>query len=534
MPTTQPRVLAIDLGTSACKAAVIAPGGEVLAVGRAAVETLRLSGDGAEQDPEQVWQAVRAACRTAIAGSGAAAGIVGIGICSQYSSIIPVDEEGLPTMNMILWQDKRGAPEALARQGAGRGLHDGWLRKLQWLRIHGIPPLDSGIDSLAHMRFVKVVRPDVYARTHAFLEPADYLALRLTGRMASNPCSAFLTLLVDNRRLQRPRYHPSLVAYSGIDPAKLPELLSVDAQIGPVLAHVAADLGLPAGVRVWAPVNDTQAAGMGSGAFRGDHAGISIGTTSVMVTHVDAQRTDIRNSIVSMPSPIPGIFLVMAENGIGGRALEYFLERLVFSADGFADHDLEEKFAALHRAVAEVEPGSGGVLFLPWLTGSMSPAEDGRVRGGFLNISLETGRPHLGRAVLEGVAMNFRWLKGPTEGFARRSFSHLYFYGGGARSDLWAQIIADVLQLPVHQAADPEFVACRGLGFLVLHRHGLLTLDAIANRVPTAAVRAPRRELAARYDLMFQQFVRAFRVNRSIFRALHPLQGRQAQEPRDD
>jgi xylulokinase len=179
-----------------------------------------------------------------------------------------------------------------------------------------------------------------------------------------------------------------------------------------------------------------------------------------MVTHVGFKRTDIRNSLVSMPSPVPGGYLLMAENGIGGRAIEYFLEKIVFATDDFADHSIEARFEALERAVAGVEPGSGGVIFMPWLTGSMAPAEDGRVRGGFLNMSLETTRAHLGRAVLEGVAFNFRWLHGAAERFAKRRVSHLVFYGGGAVSDLWSQIFSDVLQLPVHQVANPRFAVC--------------------------------------------------------------------------
>ncbi|MCA9687068.1 MAG: hypothetical protein KC457_33185, partial [Myxococcales bacterium] len=315
-----------------------------------------------------------------------------------------------------------------------------------------------------------------------------------------------------------------LLRASGIDGAKLPELLPVDAELGEVLPAVAAELGLSSGVVVTAPVNDTCAAGIGCAAFTGDHAGVSIGTTSVMITHVGKQRTDIRNAIVSMPSPLPGVFLVMAENGIGGRALEHFLEKLVFARDGFVDSeasDDHDKFAALHRALAESRPGAGGVLFLPWLSGSLAPAEDGRVRGGFLNMSLDTRRADLAQAVLEGVAFNFRWLREPVEGFVGRRLSHLYFFGGGAKSDHWAQVLADVMQLPVHQAGDPDYVACRGLARLAFHRRGLLSRDELAAPAPAVAIHEPRRELAEGYDRAFVQFRRAFFANRRIFHALN-------------
>jgi xylulokinase len=241
----------------------------------------------------------------------------------------------------------------------------------------------------------------------------------------------------------------------------------------------------------------------------------------VCVTHVDFKKTDIRNSLVSMPSPIPGRYFVMAEGGIGGGALEYFLERLVFASDSFGDHSLADRFSVLERAIAPIEPGSGGVLFLPWLTGSVTPAEDGQVRGGFLNLSLQTTREHLGRAVLEGVAFNLRWVQERVAQFAKRDISRLKFYGGGALSSAWSQIFADVLQLPVEQLRDPEYAASRGLALLGFHRLGELALEDIEASIPVAAVYEPRRELAGRYDQMFAQFVRAFKKNRDVFHALN-------------
>lgn len=514
-------MLAIDLGTGGPKAAVIASDGKVLSSAQEHVDTLLLPEGGAEQDPNQVWQSVLSASRRALEGVTSTDEVVGIAVCSQYSSIVPVDASGSPTMNMVLWMDQRGAPEALARFPEGKRFANTPLRLLRWVKVHGIPPLDSGLDSLAHMRWIRLARPEVYERSRWFLEPMDYVTMRLTGRATANPCSAFLMLLVDNRKLDDPRYDPGLLSLSGIDREKLPDLVPVDSEVGAILPDIARELGLEKRVKVWAAINDTQAGGMGSYSFSGSHVGLSIGTTSVMVTHVPFKRTSIRHAIVSMPSPMPGRYFVMAENGIGGRAVEHFLENVIFCVDGFGDHSLEDKFAALHRAVENVEPGSGGVMFLPWLSGSMAPAEDGHVRGGFLNMSLETTREHLGRAVLEGIALNFRWLRGAVERFSKRELSHLVFYGGGAVSDLWSQIVADVLCLPVHQLFEPRFTNCRGLGLMGFQRHGVIDYDDFEQLVPVRAIYEPRRDLTARYDGLFQQFVRAFKANRKIFHALN-------------
>jgi xylulokinase len=151
----------------------------------------------------------------------------------------------------------------------------------------------------------------------------------------------------------------------------------------------------------------------------------------------------------------------------------------------------------------------------------MTPAEDGKVRGGFLNISLQTTRAHLAQAVLEGVAFNLRWVQGRVARFAKRDISRVKFYGGGALSSAWAQIFADVLKCPVEQLSDPEYTVSRGVALLGLHRLGELALDEIEAAVPIAAVYEPRQKAAARYDEMFTQFVRVFRKNRDVFRALN-------------
>jgi xylulokinase len=211
----------------------------------------------------------------------------------------------------------------------------------------------------------------------------------------------------------------------------------------------------------------------------------------------------------------------MAENGTGGNTLEHFLERLVYTGDAFGQLSATDRFELLQRAVGEAPAGSGGVLFLPWLGGSMAPAADDRMRGGFLNIGLATRRCELARAVLEGVAMNLHWLRGPVERFAKRQFSHFVFYGGAAASDAWAQILADVLDAPVHQARDPQYVACRGAALLAFQRLGLLGFDEFASRLPIARRFDPNPAHRSLYDHLSARFVEAFQRTRPVFHALN-------------
>ena len=513
-------MLAIDLGTSGCKGAVVSLEGRVAGAARVAIETIHLPDGGAEQDPQAVWVAVKSASRDAVHRSGVAPRDLRAVICTgQYSSVVPVGADGDPTANMILWLDRRGAPDRLRRlPGYPRG-GDSPLRLLRWLRVHGLPPVAGGL-TLAHLRYLRYARPEVYGRTATFLEPTDYIAMRLTGRATANACTAFMFLVTDNRRTGASGYDARLVRYAGIDRDKLPELVPVDAVVGTVLPQIAREIGVTPDTPVITGLNDTQAGALGTAAFRGTHAAISLGSTSVMVTHALRRRTDVRHAILSMPSPVPDACLVMAENGSGVGGLDHLLSELCSNgAEG-----TEDRYARLEELVAAAPPGSGGVLYLPWMGGSMAPCADGRMRGGFLNVGLSTTRADLVRAVLEGIALNLRWLRAPVERFARRRFSHFVLYGGGAASDAGAQILADVLDAPVHQAERPQYVAAVGAGLLAFQRLGLLGFEDFASRLAVRRVYEPDPGNRARYDARAGQFVEAFRRTRPLFHALNDME----------
>ena len=520
MTATAPCVLAIDLGTSGCKGAVVSLQGRVVGSSRAPIETMYLPDGGAEQDPDAVWTAVKTVCREALGRSGVASHDVRAVICtSQYSSVVPVGADGRPTMNMILWLDRRGATDRLRRLPGYPWAGDSPFRLLRWLRVHGLPPVAGGI-TLAHLRYIKYARPDVYERTATFLEPADYVTLRLTGRAAANQCTAFMFLMTDNRRLDATGYDARLVRYAGIARDKLPELVPLDAIVGNVLPEVARELGLSPETPVITGLNDTQAGGMGTAAFTGGHAAISLGSTSVMITHVPRKRADVRHAILSMPSPVPDTWFVMAENGAGGAGLDHLMRKLG-PPDAATDAAPVDRYSRLERAVEQAPPGSNGVLYLPWMGGSMAPCVDGRMRGGFLNFGLATTRPELARAVLEGIALNLRWLKEPVERFASRRFSHFVLYGGGAASNAWSQIMADVLDTPVRQAESPQYVAAVGAGLLAFQRLGLLGFDDFASRLAIRREYHPQPANRALYDERAVQFVKAFKRTRRLFHALN-------------
>ena len=508
-------VLSIDLGTSGPKVALVGLDGR-LAAARAGSVGLDVDGQRAEHDAEEIWREVARAIREVVAGSGVPqTSIVAVTCTSQYFALVPVDRDGKPLAPMLSWMDGRGARYNL----------DIYARHPEafeiWAEVHGMVPLPTGVDSLAHLLYFKHERPDIYATAHAFLEPMDYVLARLCEDFRANPCSAFAMLFTDNRDPTVPRYDDRLLAMADVDRAKLPALAPVNARLGTLRPNVAAELGLAAQTPVFAGINDTQAASIATATFRDGTGALNVGTTGQVLAHVPDKRSDFENEIVSMPSPLAGRHLAMAENGLGAKPLDHHLREIVFARDIVADHRCADPFAALEEVVRAVPAGSGRLLFLPWLRGSGAPVSSSTARGGFLNLSLQTTRPQLVRAVLEGCAYNLRWLLPSVERFAERSFEVLRFSGGAAVSDGWSQVLADVVQRPVLQLADARYSNNRATALLAFRELGLCDLDAVDQLCPIRHTYEPRRENAALYDHLFAQFVAAFEALRPIFANLN-------------
>ncbi len=504
--------IGIDVGTTNVKTALVTDDGTVLASATRPLASHRDDGR-AEQDAAALWDAVKATIAAVVDGAGAAAADVGaLGVCSQYSSIVPVDTAGRPTAPMMLYWDARGTARSwqiMERDPDAFGV---------FVEHHGVPPVGSGL-SLGHILFFQLDRPDVHARTAAYLEPMDYVNTRLTGRITATQCTMFTAQVCDNRTVGTTSYDDELVRLAGVDPTRLPPLIAIDGVVGPLDPAVAAEVGLPAGVVVYAGMNDSHAGAFASGAYAAGRGGLAIGTTAVLLDAVDDKRGDLDVEMVSLPAPNGG-YLAWAENGIAGKAVEHVLEHIVFALDELGDHAAVDRFAALDAVIKRVPPGSNGVLFLPWLAGSMAPNVDGAMRGAFLNLSLDTRRTDLVRAMVEGTAHNVAWLLPTVERFTGRRMDEIVFFGGAARSRGWAQVLADVLDRPVLALADPDRAVARAVGLVALQRHGIVG-DDLSSYVRTVGSCIPTEGVHDVYERTQPQFVAAFDALRPIYQALN-------------
>jgi xylulokinase len=523
-PNNQRSVLAIDLGSGGPKVALVTEQGEILAHARGSVSTLFLEGGGAEQNPHDWWRAVDQAVTAVLSQPGVDRGrIVAVSCTGQWSVIAPVDASGQPLMNAVHWMDSRGAPDT---QKLTDGLIkiDGYglTRLLRWIQITGAVPTHAGADSLAHILFLKRAHPDVYARTHKLLEPMDYLNLRLTGRFSASYATIFPYMLTDNRDVNHVHYHDGLLQLAGVDREKLPDLVPVDAVLGPILPEIAAAWQLSPTTQVVCGTTDNQTAALGAGSIDDAVGYISVGTTSWLSCHIPFKKANLLRAIATMPSAIPGRNIVVAEQGAAGRCLEAVVERLVCADSNYAvDSERSAVYARLFEEAAAVAPGSDGLLFLPWLNGSGPPAADGRVRGGFINQTLRTGRADAVRAVLEGIVFNLGWLLPHVEKFVGRRFDTLRLVGGAAESDLWCQIFADILERPIQRIAQPRLATVRGAALHALMSLGIRRRDEISALVPIAGVFEPDPRNRKTYRELSSAFVKCYKRTRGLFGLLN-------------
>ena len=223
---------------------------------------------------------------------------------------------------------------------------------------------------------------------------------------------------------------------------------------------------------------DSITSAIGAGALTAHDGSIIVGTTSVMVTHIDQFRGDLRAGLSAVPSPLVGKYSVMAENGVGGRALEWAMRFFGYGDD----------FVAATDDAASVAPGSDGVQFAPWMLGSVAPRPDDDVRAAFSGLSLHHDRRHLVRAVMEGVAMNLAWLRPAVEAFVGNEFATVCFGGGAAQSDLWAQMMADALDRPVRQLQEPRATNAHGAAFHAFSTLGHLSMDDVPSLLRTRTI----------------------------------------------
>jgi xylulokinase len=520
----EPYILAIDLGTSALKTALISISGKVVGWEVQEIPLDVLPDGGAEQNPLDWWEAFLATARRLIQKELVPVeSVVAVCCSSQGECTVPVDAEGKALMNVISWLDMRGAKHLPKIIGGLIKVAGYNLFKLpRWINLTGGVPTHTGTDPAAHMLFVRYEYPEIYQKTYKFLTALDYMNLRLTGKFVATSDSILTSWVTDNRDSNNITYDDGLLNACGIAPDKFPELVQCTTVIGDLKQDVTRALGLKDGVKVVAGAIDVSAAAIGSGAVNDFDAHVYIGTSNWIATHVPYKKTDLSSFMASVPCAIPGKYLLIALQTTAGGNLNYLRDKILFHKDELLNENhTPDVFQIFDRIAAKVPPGSHGLLYLPWIYGERAPVDDRNARAALFNISLENTREDIIRAFLEGVALNTRWLMAPAEKFMGRKLTHINFVGGGAKSDVWCQILADVMNINIRQVRDPIQANARGAAFIAAVGLGYLAFEDIPQKVEIKTTYLPNPGNRVLYDKIFSEFVQFYHQNKASYKRLN-------------
>lgn len=437
-------LLGIDLGTSAVKVLAVTPQGEVVGRGSAPYEVRWLREGWAEQEPADWWAATVSAARAALAGDAAVgrAGrrVAALGLSGQVNGVVLLDRKGNPLRPAVIWLDQRAAPEAdeinhmaadvLAETALGRVSAVHAAAKLLWLLRH---------------------EPEAMRQTWKAVAPKDALTWRMTGQAVTDVTDAGATGLLDVRRR---RWAEELLDRLGIPRTLLPEVVESPTVVGHLRPEAADALGVPVGTPVVAGAGDMAAITAGTAAIAPGLGCIMIGTAGQVALYMAGQPSAVPEGVWAMTAPVPGGYFWHGLVMTAGYCLTW-LGELVHRAEAGSSAEAADQIGALAEEAQHSPPGSRGLLFLPFLDGAATPHADPRARGAFFGATSTHGRADFVRAVMEGVAYNFRDAFEAFAALGERA-TRIRVGGGGARSLLWLRILTDVLATDLDVLAEHD------------------------------------------------------------------------------
>ena len=488
------RYLGIDLGTSATKALVLDDNGRVLGKGRAGYPIAHPRVGWSEQDPQAWWTAVCAASRQALHQAGP--GELGaVALSGQLNGLVLLDERRQPVADALIWLDQRATEEADL-------LNARYPELLRAATLNPANPIYIG----AKLLWVRRHRPELLERSRHLLLAKDYVNLQLTGELATDTSDASCTLLYD---LRSDTWIPELLEVSAFEADRLPPLFHSTDVIGRVTHGAAEATGIPAGTPVMAGAGDVTALSVGSGAVDEGVVSVTLGTAGHVVTASPALTAEGYQRIWQMRHAVEDRYIRLGLVMSGGLSLAWLERELGEPERQRAESVGRDPYEVLIDRAADSRPGAHGVLFLPFLEGAATPFQEPDLRAAFLDVASSHTKGDLVQAVLEGVAYNVRDCVALFEELGGET-REVRLSEGGSRSDLWCQVIADVLQKPVVTLHEIDASA---LGAAMIAMAG----DPTASRdlrtvvdevVKTQSDRAfePRPELADVYDHAYRRY----------------------------
>lgn len=489
-------LLGVDLGAGSLKASVIRSDGSLAGEAAHPVTTQIPHYGWSEQDPEEWVAAFASAAPAALKQAGVeAAEIAAIGLSGGAHIPVLLDADDRPVRPAILWNDQRAVKEA-------RALHEAHGEEIIATSLNRVNPTWS----LAMLAWLKAHEPETMARVRKLMIAKDYLRFRLTGTWETDFSDVLGALMADHRTRS---WSPALCKLIDWPLETLPPVVEPSDVVGGVTAKAAKETGLAEGTPVVCGSNDTTVEFYGVGAVEPGMGAIKLATAGVLFLAAD--RPVVNPPISCYPHILDGMWYTATGTNSCASAHRWVRDRF------FA----EEGFAGMDRLAASAPAGSQGLLFHPYLQGERAPWWDPQLRANFLGLTMRHGRAEFARATYEGIAFSIRDLVEQAKGFGQ-SFGTVKLLGGGAKSDTWRQILADVTGLTIERPGNGDasfgaaLVAGVGVGLFASAR------DAVAQCVTTLDRNEPGEDQAL-YDAVYPLYREATVRLQELDHRLHEI-----------
>ena len=501
-------LLGIDIGTSGTKTLLCDQRGRVKATATADHDLLSLKPGWSEQDPLQWWDAVIKATRAVLRKAKVKSDQVqAIGLSGQMHGSVFLGDGDRPLRPALLWNDQRTGAECveIERRAGGRG---------KLIRMVGNPAL-TGFTA-PKILWVRRHEPRVYERTRHILLPKDYIRFRMTGEYATEVGDASGTLLLDVKKRQ---WNRKLMSLLKIDPVLLPACFESQVVSGRLHKSAASSLGLCPGTPVVGGSGDQPAGAVGNGVVRSGIVSATLGTSGVVFAHSDEPTYDPKGRVHTMCAAVAGKWCVFGCMLSAGGSFQWFRNHLGQAEVAAARAKRVDPYSLLVAEASKAQAGSEGLYFLPYLTGERCPYADPDARGGWIGLTARHDRSAMIRSLLEGVTFGMADTLDILDSM-KIPIRTVRLSGGGARSEFWRQLQADVYNRPVTTINAEEGPA---YGVAILAGVG----TGVWSSVPQACKaiiretekRRPQRSTAASYAKHHRQFKR-------LYAALHREYGR--------
>lgn len=525
--------LAYDIGTTGVKTCLfkIDKSIELIADANEGYELYVFPDGGAEQDPDEWWSAMCSTTKEIFSKTDVKPGdIDGISFCSQMQGLVLVDREGLPVRRAMSYMDQRARKELKENMAYGLKVAGGNVVKLlKSLSITKAAAL-SVKDPVYKYLWVKNNEPENFKRVYKWLDVKEALIARMTGKFIMTPDSAFGTLLYDVRPGKQ-GWSSEMCKMFGVDMNHLATIVKSTDKVGGLTKKAAEELGLKEGTAVFGGGGDATLIGVGAGAVKKGDTHIYMGTSGWVSTVVDKNVVDASSMIAAIVGAQDGLYNYFAELETAGKCLEWVKNHLALDEIGIylkkihVAEDMESEYTNLYQylsdVIEKVPAGSNGVVFAPWFHGNRCPFEDPNSRAMFFNISLDTGKSEIIRAVVEGVCYHMRWML-ETQDKKISTSDTIRFVGGGALNDSTSRILADCLGRTIETVESPQNVGSVGAAVVVAVGIGVInSISEAETLIKSNKVFKPDLSNKAAHDKNYSVYKRLYKTNKESFRLLN-------------